>query len=136
MTFQVADFIANAMLDAYETAIGASPVLRLRTGAPPANLAAASIGTVVATMTLPADFMASAAARAKALSGTWEDLSADNAGTVGHYEIVKADTTTRCEQGTVTATGGGGDMTIDNIVVAATQKITVTAFSKSMPLNG
>jgi hypothetical protein len=135
MTFQVADFIANAMLDAYESAIGASPILRLRTGAAPANLAAASTGTVVATMNLPADFMASAAARAKAMSGTWEDLSADNAGTVGHYEIVKADGTTRCEQGSVTPTGGGGDMTIDNVVVAAGQKISVTAFSKSMTNN-
>jgi hypothetical protein len=135
MAFQIADFIANAMLDAYETAIGASPILRLRTGAPPANLAAASTGVVVATMNLPADFMANAAARAKNFSGTWQDLAADNAGTVGHYEIVKADAVTRCEQGTVTVTGGGGDMTIDNTVVNAGQQINVTGFSKSIPNN-
>jgi hypothetical protein len=135
MPFQIADSVANAMLDAYETAIGASPILRLRTGAAPANVAAAATGTIVATMNLPADFMASASARSKAMSGTWEDLSADNAGTVGHYEIVKNDGTTRQEQGSVTATGGGGDMTIDNVVVAQTQKITVTGFTKTMPNN-
>lgn len=135
MPFQIADAIANAMLDAYETAIGASPRLRLRTGAAPANLAAAATGTVLADMTLPADFMASAAARSKAFSGTWEDPAADANGTVGHYEIVKADNVTRVEQGSVTATGGGGDMTIDNVVVATGQKITITGFTKSMPNN-
>lgn len=135
MVFKVADAIANAMLDAYETAIGASPILRLRSGAPPAGLSSASTGTVLASMTLPADFMAAASARSKAKSGTWEDLSADAAGTVGHYEIVKADGTTRVEQGTVTATGGGGDMTIDNTVIAAGQPITVTGFTKTMPNN-
>lgn len=135
MTVQIADSVANAMLDAWETSIGASPILRLRTGAPPANLAAASTGTVLASLTLPADWMTAAAARSKSLSGTWQDLSADNPGTVGHYEIVKSDGTTRVEQGTVTATGGGGDMTIDNTVLAAGQQVTVTAFTRSMPNN-
>jgi hypothetical protein len=32
-------------------------------------------------------------------------------------------------QGTVTATGGGGDMQFDNAVFAATQQINVTAFN-------
>ena len=135
MTVQIADFIANAMLDSWETAIGTSPILRLRTGAPPANVAAASTGTVLATMNLPVDWMANAAARAKALSGTWQDLQADAAGTVGHYEIVATNGTTRCEQGTVTATGGGGDLTIDNVVLALNQQVTVTAFNRSMPNN-
>jgi hypothetical protein len=32
-------------------------------------------------------------------------------------------------RGTVTATGGGGDMTVDNTSFAAAQAFTVTAFS-------
>ena len=32
-------------------------------------------------------------------------------------------------QGTVTATGGGGDMTVDNVVFAAGQSFTVTGFT-------
>lgn len=135
MAFQVADDVANAMLDAWETAIGASPILRLRTGSPPANLAAASSGTVLASMTLPADWMAAASSRSKSKSGTWEDPAADAAGTVGHYEIVASNGTTRMEQGTVTATGGGGAMTIDNVVLAVGQQVTVTAFTKTMPNN-
>ncbi len=132
---QIADSVANAMLDAWETAIGVDPILRLRSGAPPANLAAAATGTVIATFQLPTDWMGAAAARSKSKSGTWQDLGADNAGTIGHYEIVASNGTTRLEQGTVTATGGGGDMTVDNTVVAAGQQITVTAFTRSMPNN-
>jgi hypothetical protein len=32
-------------------------------------------------------------------------------------------------QGTVTGTGGGGDMTISNVSIAVDQPITVTAFT-------
>ena len=135
MTVQIADSVANAMLDAWESSIGASAILRIRTGAPPANVAAASTGTVLVEINLPADWMAAAAARSKAMSGTWQDASANAAGTAGHYEIVKSDGTTRQEQGTVTATGGGGDMTIDNVVIAAGQQVTITAFTRTMPNN-
>jgi hypothetical protein len=77
-------------------------------------------------MTLPSDWMAAASGGSKALAGTWQDTSADNAGTVGHFRI-KAGATTHL-QGTVTITGGG-DMTLDNNVVAAAQQITITAFT-------
>ena len=123
------DTVRNARADAVESTIGASPILRLRTGAKPANCAAASTGTIVASMTLPADFMAAAAAGVKTLLGTWQDLSADNAGTIGHFEIFNAGDTVCHSRGTVTITGGGGVMTVDNPVVEAAQQITVTAFT-------
>lgn len=118
MALQYSVAVRNAKLDAVETAIGASPILKIRTGAPPANCAAADIGTVLATLTLPADWMAAAANGTKAKAGTWEDTSADAAGTAGHYRIYASDGITCHEQGTVTATGGGGDMTVDNVVFA------------------
>lgn len=129
MTLKLSVAVRNARLDAIETAIGPSPVLKMRTGAAPASIADADSGTVVATFSLPADWMEAAANGVKAKSGTWEDLAADNAGTVGHYRIYAADGTTQHVQGTVTATGGGGDMTIDNTVVAAGQTVTITGFS-------
>lgn len=129
MPFQFSTAARNASLDAIETAIGASPILRIRTGAPPANCAAARTGTVLATMNLPADWMAAAASGSKALSGTWQDAAADAAGTAGHFEIMDSSGTTCHVQGTVTATGGGGDMEIQNTNIAAGQSITVTAFA-------
>jgi hypothetical protein len=121
--------IANARLDLVESTIGTSAILRIRTGAPPATVATASSGTVLATCNLPSDWMAAASSRSKAKSGTWEDTSADNAGTAGHFEIVASDGTTVGMRGTVTATGGGGDMTVDNTSFAAGQAFTVTAFT-------
>ncbi len=121
--------IANARLDIVESTIGTAGILRIRTGAPPATVATASSGTVLATITLPSDWMAAASSRSKAKSGTWQDASADNAGTAGHFEITASDGTTVGMRGTVTATGGGGDMTVDNTVFAAGQDFVVTAFT-------
>ena len=127
MAFQFSTAARNAALDAIETAIGASPTLELRTGAPPASCAAADAGTLLASMALPADFLAAASGGSKVLAGVWQDLAADAAGTVGHFRIKQGGT---CHvQGTVTATGGGGDMTIDNPVLAVGQQVSVTAFT-------
>lgn len=127
MSFQFSTTARNAALDSIETAIGTTPTLELRTGAVPANCAAADSGTVVATMTLPSDWLAAASAGSKALSGVWQDTSADAVGTVGHFRV-KAGATCHI-QGTVTITGGGGDMTLDNNVVALGQQINITSFT-------
>ena len=127
MAMQFATTTRNAALDAIETEIGASPTLELRTGAAPATPATADSGTVLATMALPADWMAAASAAAKALLGTWQDTAADAAGTAGHFRIKQGAT---CKiQGSVTATGGGGDLTLDNAVLALGQQVTITAFT-------
>lgn len=93
MALQFSTAVRNARLDAIETTIGVSPTLEIRTGAAPANAGAADSGTVLATMALPADFMAAAASGAKAIAGTWQDASADAAGTAGHFRIKQGATT-------------------------------------------
>lgn len=121
--------IANAQLNVYESTIGASAILRIRSGAPPSTVATASSGTVLATCALPSDWMAAASSRSIAKAGTWEDTSADNTGTAGHFEIVASDTTTVGIRGTVTVTGGGGDMTVDSVGFTAGQAFSVTSFT-------
>lgn len=127
MAFQFSTAARNAALDAMETAVGASPTLEIRTGAVPASCAAADSGVVLATLALPADWLAAAANGAKVLAGVWQDLAADAAGTAGHFRI-KAGATCHI-QGSVTITGGGGDLTLDNPVIEAGQQINVTAFT-------
>ena len=129
MAVQYSVAVRNAKLDAVETAIGVSAILKIRTGAQPATCATADSGTVLATLNLPADYMAAAASGAKAKAGTWEDLSADAAGTAAHWRLYATDGTTCHAQGSVTATGGGGDMTVDNVVFAAAQAFTVSSFT-------
>jgi hypothetical protein len=129
MALKLSATVRNARLEAIETAIGASAILKLFAGTIPANCAAADAGSSLATLALPADYLAAAAAGVKAKSGTWQDLSADSTGTVTHYRVYASDGTTCHLQGTVTATGGGGDMQVDNTSIATAQNIEVTAFS-------
>jgi len=129
MAIQFSVAVRNARLDAIETAIGASAVMKIRTGAAPASCATADSGTVLATLNLPSDWMANAAAGSKAMSGTWQDASADASGTAAHFRIYASDGTTCHLQGTVTATGGGGDLQVDNTSFASGQSFSVTSFT-------
>lgn len=129
MAIKMSVAVRNARQNAIEDTIGVDAVLKLRTGAPPAGIADADSGTVVSTIQLPTDWMNAADAGAKTKKGTWADASADADGTVGHYRIYAADGTTQHMQGTVTNTGDGGDMTLDNIVVEAGQSITINTFT-------
>lgn len=128
MAIQLSTSARNAALDALETAIGTAPTLKIWSGTIPASAAAADgAGAVLATMALPSDWLAPASGGSKGLSGTWQDLAADSTGTAAHYRIYQGAT---CHwQGSVTATGGGGDMTLDNVSIASGQTITVTSFN-------
>lgn len=129
MAVQLSATVRNGMLDAIGTTIGVSAVLKIRTGAQPADVATADSGTVLATLSLPSDWMAAASSGSKAKSGTWQDASADATGTAAHFRIYASDGTTAHMQGTVTATGGGGDLTLDNTSIASGQSVTITSFT-------
>lgn len=131
MTVQFSVAVRNARADAKETAIGTLPIMRIRSGAQPATCATADSGTVLATLNLPSDWLAAAASGVKSKAGTWEDTAADAAGTAGHYRIYDAAGTTCHEQGSVTITGGGGDLTLDNNVLAAGQDVLITAYAQT-----
>jgi hypothetical protein len=129
MALQMSESLRNARANATETTIGASAVMKIRTGAPPASVATADSGTVLVTINLPADWLGDAAAGVKSKLGTWQDASADATGTAAHFRIYASDGTTAHIQGTVTATGGGGDLTLVTTSITATQAVTITSFS-------
>lgn len=129
MAVQKSTSLRNAELDAIETHIGTSAVLKFRTGSQPANCAAADSGTVIASITCPSDWMSAASGGTKALLGTWSDTSADASGTIAHWRLYASDGTTCHMQGTATITGGGGDITLDAVAITAGQTVTVTAFT-------
>lgn len=126
MTLQYSVAVRNARLDVVESTIGTSAILRIRTGAPPVNCGAADSGTVLATVNLPSDWMAAASGGSKSKSGTWQDLSADANGAAAHFRVYDSGGTTCHMQGTITLSGGGGDMTVDNTNFAVGQVFTVT----------
>jgi hypothetical protein len=130
MTVQYSDAVRDAKNDQVETTIGTSPKLQLRSGAQPANCAAADSGTLLAEMTLPSDWMANSSGGVKSKSGTWS-TTGSAAGTIAHYRIKNSGGTTTHEQGSVTLTGGGGDMTVDNTNIGVGQTVTVSSYSKT-----
>lgn len=121
----------NARLDTIESTNGASCSLEIRTGAQPATCATAGSGTILATINLPADWMAAASGGAKAISGSWVDSSADNTGTAAHFRVYNSqatkDNTTCFMQGSVATSAA--DMIVDSVSFTASQQFTVTAFT-------
>jgi hypothetical protein len=129
MALQLSTTVRNARLDAIESTIGTSAIMRIRTGAAPADCATADSGTVLATLNLPSDWLAAASGGSKAKAGTWQDASADATGTAGHFRIYDSGGTTCHLQGSVTVTGGGGDLEVQNTSFASSQAVTITGFT-------
>ena len=136
MAIALTDALVRAILDSGYDAVFNGGKLQLRSGAPPGPGAVPG-GTLLAEITLPADAFAAASGRSKAKSGTWQSTGVAG-GTLGHYRMITSSDTGAATQnesrqeGTVTATGGGGDLTVDNTSIAVDQQVTITAFSVSM----
>ena len=130
MAVQYSVAVRDAQNDAFETTTGVSAKLQLRTGAAPADCATAASGTLLCELALPADWMSASASGTKDKLGTWSGTGAAG-GSAAHFRIVDSAATTCHMQGTVTATGGGGDMTLDNVVIAVAQAVSVSTFTIS-----
>lgn len=119
------DTVAHDGLNALETTIGASPSLLIFSGAKPANCAAADPAGLLATLTLPADWLNNAAARAKTLLGTWSVAASGGAGATPASFRIKVGATCYA-QGTCGI--GSGELSFNGTITAG-QLVTVTAFT-------
>lgn len=133
MAVQFSVRIRDAWLDSNEAVTGPSPKLRIYTGSKPADCDAAATGTLLAEVTCPSDWMAAASGGSKVLAGSWT-VAASAGGIAGYYRLYDSAGANCDEQGTITATGGGGAMTLDNTNIAAGQTVTIT--SKTLTAGG
>lgn len=129
MALQYSVAVRNAQLDVFEATVGASAVLKIRAGAIPVDCAAADAGTVLATINLPPDWMAAASSGVKLKNGVWATTYADASGTASYFRIYASDGVTVHAQGAISLSGG--DMTLNNVLIASGQIVTVTAFTIS-----
>jgi hypothetical protein len=126
MALQLSVAVRTARLDQIETTVGTAPSLIIYSGAQPANCAEADPAGVLCTIVLPSNWLADAAAGVKALAGSWQD-NASAAGDAASWRIKQGAT---CHlQGNVTATGGGGDLELNNTSISIGQQVTVTGFT-------
>lgn len=130
MAIQQSTALRNNIIGQIETTIGTAPQLKIRTGAQPANCAAADSGTSLVTITLASDWLTAASGGSVSLIGT-PSGTAGATGTAAHYRIYDSTGTTCHEQGTVTVTGGGGDLTVDNTSISSSQTVTLTSYSRT-----
>lgn len=128
MALQFSTTLRNNLVSQIETTIGTAPKLQIRTGAPPATPADADAGTLLVEITLPTDWLSAASSGQVNKLGTWQG-TATAAGTAGHFRLKDSTGTTTYIQGTVTATGGGGDLTLDNTNIASGQTVTINTFT-------
>lgn len=129
MSIQLSVAVRNARLNSIPTTIGASAYLEVYSGSMPANCAAAATGSLLAKIPLPATYFAAAASGSMNMTGTWTEASADGSGTAGYFRIYDNSITNCHMQGTITASGGGGDMIINNPTITAGQQINTTSFT-------
>lgn len=128
MALQYSEAVRNARLDAVESTTGTAAKLYIYSGTITANCAASDPTGLLVTMNLDTDWMAAAATGSKAKLGTWS-ASASGNGSAQSFRIKNSAGTTCHIQGTVTATGGGGDMTLNNVSIASGQTVTVDTFT-------
>jgi hypothetical protein len=108
-----------------------SGTFKLYTGSQPASGDDTASGTLLVTVNLPADAFAAAASGVAAKSGTWSGVAAasgdagwgrfENSGATRNYDI------------SVTATGGGGDLELDDIEIVSGQTVLINTFSITQP---
>lgn len=132
MTLQYSTTLRNNQLDQVESTTGTSAKLRLYSGSPPVNCAAAATGTLLLDIALPSDWLNAASGGTKTKLGTWSGTGAAGAGAgtnAGYFRIWDSGVTACSVQGVATITGGGGDMTLDNVNIATGQSVTVSSFT-------
>lgn len=122
--------VRNARCDAIAAAIGPSPILRIRTGPPPADCLAADQGVSLARLVLPVNWMAPASNGSVERLGLWQIIAADETGTPGHFRIYDS-AGVSCEmQGTIGVDPMGGfDMVVSAATITAGKTITVVSFT-------
>jgi hypothetical protein len=129
MALQLSTTLRNNEVGQISSTVGTAPKLYLYSGAVPANCAASDPSGLLATLTLPSTWLNAASGGAVTIAGGPWTGTGSAAGTAASFRIKDSTGTTCHLQGTVTATGAGGDMTLDNTSIASSQNINITGFT-------
>ena len=130
MAMQLSVRVRSAIAQAYETDVGASPIIDFYDAVQTPDCAAAPAGNLIARGTLPADW-ATVSNGVLTKSGTWQATGVLSGGTARGFRIYRSGSPSECDlQGTVGPTGSPTyDMGVDNVSVANGQVITVNTFT-------
>lgn len=133
MAIQLRTTERNGLLDDITAAISTSGLLRIYDGTPPATVATGLSGnTLLAECALSSTFAAAASGGVLTANAISNDTSADATGTASFFRLLTSGGTA-IVQGTVTATGGGGDLTFASTSFVTGYTIAITSFTLTAP---
>ena len=119
----------NAVVDAVTALVGSTGTLKIYSGSQPASANDAASGTLLATVTMGAWAAASAGTAAGADPAS---VNASATGTAGWFRAANSGGTTVFD-GDVTATGGGGTMTLSSTSLTSGNPVDITSVTVTMP---
>ena len=123
----------NSALSTVTSAIDAGTgagTIQIRTGTSPGPNTAAT-GTLLATVTLGDPAFGSVASQSATLNDP-AAVTAVASGTAGYCRVLDSDATVVMD-GTVTATGGGGDLTLASTSISSGQSVDITGGTLTQP---
>lgn len=123
--------IADAVVDRLDAGAGAG-YIEIRSGSQPATGDTAASGTLLATHTLSDPAFGAAASGVATAAAIGDDVSIDATGTAGWFRAYDSDADAVID-GSVTATGGGGDMQLDSVSLIAGGTSSITAWTVTAP---
>lgn len=117
--------LKNAMLDAITSALGASPLLRIYDGTPPASANAALSGnTLLATLPMSATPFPAASGGTLTASAITSDASADATGTASFFRLLTSGAAA-VVQGTVGTSGA--DLNLNSVAITIGGTVAVSS---------
>ncbi len=119
---------ADALADLYD-----GGELKIYSGSQPATADTAPTGTLLVTITLPTPAFGAASSGVAAKAGTWAGTAGAGSPTNAGWFRIKSSGGSFPIDGAVTATGGGGELELDNIGISTGQVITINSFTISQP---
>jgi hypothetical protein len=131
---RVPDARRNAMVDTVVDALDAGAAagkVEIRSGSQPADADDAASGTLLATITL-SDPAFGAASAGTATANAIAAVAATTTGTAGWFRALDSDNN-KVLDGSVTATGGGGDMELNTVSLTSGVDVDITTWTVTQP---
>lgn len=133
MSLQFSVTARNGLLNSIQTSVGNNAIVEIFTGAAPANCATAATGTSLVTWNLANTWVGAAASGSASFTNTPLVSNAAATGTAGYFRVYDSLANNCHMQGTVTQTGSGGDMTLDNTSINTGQNVQITSWTLTAP---
>ncbi len=105
--------------------------IQIRTGSSP-GVDSAATGTLLATLPLAASAFGTWSAGSATAGAITQDASADATGTAGYFRALNTGSGAVID-GTVTATGGGGDLELNSVSIVTAASVDITSWVINHP---